>query len=96
MEVCGHHVPQLIAHDDALLIIEMTIVAPPFLLDFGGAYLDWPPEFSEDANEQWQCEKREQFGEKWPAVQRILAVLGDACGIFVTDVNPGNIMIDDP
>ncbi len=94
-EVCGHHVPQLVARDDALLVIEMTIVTPPFLLDFGGAYLDWPPEFSEDAIAQWQIEKGEQFGQRWPAVQRILAVLGDAYGIFVTDVNPGNIMFDD-
>ena len=94
-EVRGHHVPQLVAWDEALLVIEMTIVTPPFLLDFGGAYLDWPPEFSEDAIAQWQIEKGEQFGQRWPAVQRILAVLGDAYGIFVTDVNPGNIMFDD-
>jgi hypothetical protein len=95
-EICGHHVPQYLDHDDELLIIEMTIVTPPFLLDFGGAYLDWPPEFSEDAIEQWQCGKREQFGEKWLDVQRILAVLGDVYGIYVMDVNPGNIMFDDP
>ena len=49
----------------------------------------------EDAIAEWQRERREPFGERWPAVQRILAVLGDAYGIFVTDVNPGNIMFDD-
>src|SRR5688572_24463552 len=43
-EVNGFGVPQLIEADDELLILEMTIVAPPFVLDFGGAYLDGKPE----------------------------------------------------
>src|SRR5688572_18085551 len=41
-----HNVPQLLDYDDELLVIEMTIVARPFLLDFGGAYLDHPPDYS--------------------------------------------------
>ena len=93
--VRGHHVPQLVAWDDELLVMEMTIVTPPFLLDLGGAYLDWPPEFSEDAVAEWQREKREQFGERLPAVQGLQAILADEYGIYVTDVNPGNIMFDD-
>ena len=44
-EVCGHMVPLLIGCDDDLLAIEMTIVSPPFCLDFGGAYLDQPPDY---------------------------------------------------
>src|SRR5437660_1532774 len=39
------HVPQLVASNDELLIVEMTMVEPPFVLDFGGAWLDWPPRF---------------------------------------------------
>src|SRR5688572_29960573 len=35
--VAGHHVPDLIRADDELLAIEMTIVEPPFLLDFASA-----------------------------------------------------------
>lgn len=42
--VGGHRVPILIDQDDELLAIEMTIVSPPFVLDFGGAYLDQPPD----------------------------------------------------
>jgi len=30
---------------DDLLAIEMTIVTPPFILDFAGAYLDPAPDF---------------------------------------------------
>jgi hypothetical protein len=46
----GFNVPQLLGWDDACLAIEMTIVARPFVLDFGGAWLDEAPEFSP---EQW-------------------------------------------
>ena len=40
----------------------MTVVTPPFLLDFAGAYLDWPPEFSSEATEYRLHEEQEQFG----------------------------------
>ena len=46
VNVCGHRVPLLIDYDDELLAIEMTIVSPPFCLDFGGAYLDRPPDYT--------------------------------------------------
>src|ERR1041384_1379860 len=40
MSVAGFNVPQLIAFDDELRVLEMTIVKRPFVLDFAGAYLD--------------------------------------------------------
>jgi len=88
------NVPQLLGYDDELLVIEMTIVARPFLLDFGGAYLDGGPEFSEEVWADWRSEKQEQFGSFWPEVQRILAAL-EGYGIHVHDVNPGNISFAD-
>ncbi len=33
-------VPRLIAWNDEFFVIAMTIVSPPFILDFAGAYLD--------------------------------------------------------
>lgn len=90
-EICGHHVPQFLAHHDELWVIEMTIVTLPFLLDFAGAYLDWPPEFSDDVLAQWQHDKAEQFGIRWPHVQNILAILEHQYDIFMIDVHPGNI-----
>ena len=39
VRVFGFDVPQLIDFDDDLWIVEMTIVSPPFVLDFAGAYL---------------------------------------------------------
>jgi hypothetical protein len=47
-EILGLNVPQLIGADDALRVIEMSIVARPFVLDFAGAYLDAPPTFSDE------------------------------------------------
>lgn len=88
--VAGHRVPLLIHHDDQLLAIEMTIVSPPFCLDFGGAYLDNPPDYSPQTWADWEQEKREQFEENWPAVENILTEFR-LMGIHIADVNPGNI-----
>ena len=89
-QIAGHHVPQLIDYDDELLAIEMSIVVRPFLLDFGGAYLDRPPEYDSEVLEQWETDKQEQFEENWPKASIILAKLR-SLGIYVADVNPGNI-----
>jgi hypothetical protein len=45
-KICDCAVPELIGYDDELLIIEMTVVTTPYVLDFAGAYLDWSPDFS--------------------------------------------------
>lgn len=41
----GLNVPRLVGFDDELQIIEMEIVKPPYLLDFGKAHLDARPDF---------------------------------------------------
>ena len=94
-EIRGCHVPQLIRYDDDWLIIEMTMVKRPFVLDFGGAYLDKAPDFSDEVMADWHVEKREQFGERWPEVQAILRIL-ETYGIFMIDVHPGNIAFAEP
>ena len=86
----GCNVPQLIAYDDDLWIITMTVVARPFVLDFGGAFLDQAPEFSQEILTEWRAEKMEQFEDRWPDVQAILSSL-QAYGVFLIDVNPGNV-----
>ena len=86
----GHNVPQLIDFDDELLVIEMSVVVKPFVLDFGGAYLDRAPDYDEEILEEWRRDKEEQFEENWPKVESILAELRRH-GIYVADVNPGNI-----
>jgi len=87
-------VPQLLGFDDELWVIEMTVVARPFVLDFAGAYLDFPPDFSEEVLADWQAEKHEQFGSRWPEVQAILRAL-EGYGVYMVDVNPGNVSFGD-
>jgi hypothetical protein len=90
----GCEVPQLVDYNDNLWIIEMTIVKRPYVLDFGGAYLDKAPEFSDEVMADWRAEKIEQFGQRWPEAEAILAVL-ETYGVFVVDVNPNNIALAD-
>ena len=88
--ILGFNVPQLLSIDEEFRAIEMTIVRPPFLLDFADALLNEAPDFSEDVLRQWEEDKAEIFGEKWPEVTRILAAL-QALDIYLLDVNPRNI-----
>lgn len=93
-KVLGFNVPQLLRHDDGTCIIEMSIVTRPFLLDFAGAYLEMVPEFSDDVWVEWEAEKQEQFGVRWPLVKAVLAVL-EEMGIQMVDVSPSNIAFVD-
>ena len=83
-------VPELIEFDDVLQVVEMTIVSPPFVLDFAGAYLDRRPPFDEEIMAEWRAEKAEQFGDRWPTV-RLLMSSFVPFGIYLADVKPGNI-----
>jgi hypothetical protein len=87
-------VPELVGSDDELWIVEMTIVRPPFVLDFAGAYLDRPPDYPHEVMEQWRADKAEQFEDRWPEVQRVMREFA-AWGIYLADVKPGNIEFDD-
>ena len=96
IDIAGFSVPQLIHHDDRLWVVEMGIVAPPFVLDFAGAYLDRRPDYPDDVMEEWQQEKLEQFGaERWNVVQLVMAHFA-RMGIYLADVKPGNIMFAEP
>jgi hypothetical protein len=88
--ILGFNVPQLLRIDDELRAIEMTIVRSPFLLDFADALLDEAPDFSEDVLRQWEEDRAEIFGERWPEVARVLAAL-QAFDIYLLDINPRNI-----
>jgi hypothetical protein len=88
--ILGFNVPQLIRFDDTLRVIEMSIVVRPFVLDFAGAFLDIPPEFSEETWAEWEAEKREQFEHRWPAVQEVLGAL-EELDIHMVDVTPSNV-----
>ena len=91
VQVLDFKVPQFVDSDDLLWAVEMTIVSPPFVLDFAGAYLDKRPDYPDDVMEEWQAEKLEQFGEeRWKIVQNIMAHFA-RMRIYLADVKPGNI-----
>jgi len=89
-EILGFNIPQIIRADNSLFVIEMTIVARPFVLDFAGAFLGAPPDFSDEIWADWEAEKQEQFGPRWPTVQTIMASLR-FIDIYMVDVSPSNI-----
>jgi hypothetical protein len=88
--ILGFNVPQLIRVDDKLLVVEMTVVVRPFVLDFAGAYLDTLPDFPEETWAEWEAEKREQFDIRWPKVQAVLGEL-ETLNIHMVDVSPSNV-----
>jgi len=91
IEIRGFHVPQLISSDDELMTFEMTVVQPPFLLDFASAYLGDGPDFSQEVLEQWREEKDEQFGQRWPEVETALEWMRTHLGIQLLDIHPWNV-----
>jgi hypothetical protein len=68
----GLAVPQLMGVNEDLMIVEMRLVTPPYLLDFGKAYLDTSPEYPVESMEEWEAEGAENFGARWSDVKVIL------------------------
>ena len=83
-------VPRLIARNDEFFIIEMTIVSPPFILDFASAYLDKNPPFDEAQMQEWEEQKIEQFEDRWPIVRSAMSFF-KGNGIYLNDIKPGNV-----
>ena len=63
IRILGFDVPQLVGFDDEHWLVEMSIVSPPFVLDFAGAYLDQKPDYPPEVMADWVEGKAEQFGE---------------------------------
>ena len=92
-EIMGFAVPQLEGFDDELEVVEMTIVSPPHLLDFGKTYLDCPPDYSAEVVADDLAFRKDLFDDQWPIVEQILDRL-ESLGIYYVDARPGNITFD--
>jgi hypothetical protein len=92
-EIDDFAVPYLRGFDESLLAIEMTIVNPPYVLDFGKVYLDKPPPYwgDEQLMKNAQREWREMFGADWRLVSDIVSTLRTRFGIYYVDPRPSNI-----
>ena len=95
-DLSGFKIPSLLGFHDKLRVIELKIVRPPFLLDFGKVYLDAPPPYWDDAEimGHWHAEGRENFGERWSKVMSLIGML-QKYGIWYVDPKTGNIMFGD-
>ena len=87
----GLRAPTLIDFDDDQRVIEMTLVKPPFIVDFASAFLDQPPDFSEDVIAHWHEEIRDRFGERFADVMTVLDALAREAGVYLLDVHPHNL-----
>ncbi len=86
--------PQLIRNDDELLAIEITVVTPPFLLDFASAYTDdelnwlgFSPEVWAEREAHWA----EVFGDHWPDAAAVRDAFHRITGLHLLDLSPNNI-----
>jgi hypothetical protein len=94
-DICGLEVPVLVDHDDELRVIEMDIVEPPYILDFGKAYIDEPPPYSATELATWQREWIRYFPRQdLPKIRLVLAKLR-GIGIDYVDPKPSNIRLHD-
>lgn len=91
--VDGLAIPSLVDHDDQFLIVEMDIVQPPYLIDFGKAYTDESPPFDEDQLAAYRASLTHKFRkEDLPRVRKICRILA-GYGIEYLDASPYNIRL---
>jgi hypothetical protein len=96
VRLSGFHVPELLDYSNAHCAVEMTIVKPPCILDFGKAYVDSPPSYTAEALSEAEAAERELFTEKqWRQVRLVRAALL-RYGIHYFDARPSNIMFPKP
>jgi len=85
-------VPRFLGCDHELWIVEMTVVKPPYVLDFASARLDQPQDFSSEVLADWAAAKEEEFGDAWGEVRAVVWAF-EEFGIYLTDVRPANICV---
>ncbi len=87
----GFTIPSLVNWDDELRIVEMTLVSPPCMLDFGKVYFDEPPMYEEGVWEETMASRELDFEPgQWETVERLLSQL-QGLGIYYVDPKPSNI-----
>ena len=89
----GLSVPAILDFDEELLVVEMEIVQPPYLLDFGKAYTDESTPFDEEQLAAYQTSLRDFFRkDDLPRVRKIYRTLA-GLGIIYLDAKPQNIRL---
>ena len=94
-EINEFNVPLRIIKDDDSMIIEISIVQPPYILDFGKCRLDHKSDFPPEVLNERRRENEDIWGDKWVEVQLLLWKLEHDYGIYYADPNRGNIRFTD-
>lgn len=89
--VNGFAIPTLHNSSQKLKIIEISIVRPPFILDFASAHLDKPPDFEPYVWSDWRQKRAEEFEDRWPEALAIFEELRRRWGIYHLDLSPRNV-----
>ncbi len=92
-DILGFAIPQYVNCDHDLMIVEMSIVSSPYILDFGKAYLRKRPDFSPEVLHDYEKEREDWFEGNWDLVSSAIAVL-ERFEIYYMDARPGNINCD--
>jgi hypothetical protein len=94
--VLGHEVPSLRGSDAELRAIEMTVVSPPFLLDFAAARRsEEVPDFEDYVWEEHHERMKDKFGHHWQDVLQVADAFERLTGYALLDLHPGNIRFGD-
>lgn len=93
----GLNVPVLEGFDNRLRVLELTLVQPPYLLDFGKVLLDLLPSelYDDQKMATAQPEWKYLFGNRWEDVSVALYQLQNQFGIHYLDPRPSNINFGD-
>ena len=91
----GFAVPELLGYDPGWRVIEMSIVRPPYILDFASSFVDAVPDFPPEHWEHWQQQRAGEFGDDWPTALRLYATLRRRWGIYHLDLSPRNVNFGD-
>jgi hypothetical protein len=87
------NVPALKDSSDEHWVIEMGVVFPPYILDFGKAYLS-DPHWEQHIIDEWNDRMTGWWGDDVKTVRLALFALR-RYGIWYYDAKPGNVMLKD-
>jgi hypothetical protein len=89
-------IPRLLGFDDDALLIGMTIVSPPRMLDFASCVDEVELEFLNFSEEVWaerEAHWSETFGQDWPLIQAATTTFLRLTGLTYLDPSPNNIRL---
>jgi hypothetical protein len=96
-EIARFRIPVLYNFVDDLLALEMSVVMPPYLLDFASAKIDAAHDVIEDEGHTLADLIRERFdGTQADDVLALIDELGSYAGVYLTDVHAHNIKFATP